>query len=198
MLCKYLGSILDTENDIKRRKTLALVAFNSLKHIFESRRATLEVKIRLFNSHIQSIFLYNSELWTLTKSLKNTVDVFQRNTLRKIINIRWPNKIRNEDLYEKCGVKEWSKIVKERRLRWYGHLLRLANHTPAKRALKEARREVKKPKGGQKLTWLKLIDRDLEKVTMVVVNGGGYKPSHEQLAQNRSIWQEVVNRAMSS
>ncbi len=35
------------------------------------------------------------------------------------------NKIRNEDLYEKCGVKEWSKIIKERRLRWYGHLLRL-------------------------------------------------------------------------
>ncbi len=150
ILCKYLGSLLDTENDIKRRETL--VAFNNLKHIFESRRATLEVKIRLFNSHIQSIFLYNSKLWTLTKNLENTVVVFQRNTLRKIINIRWHDKIRNEDLYEKCGVKEWSKTVKERRLRRYGHLLRLPDNTPAKRALKEARREVKKPKGGQKFT----------------------------------------------
>ncbi len=54
MLCKYLGSILDTENDTKRRMTLALVAFNNLKHIFESRIATLEVKIRLFSSHIQT------------------------------------------------------------------------------------------------------------------------------------------------
>ncbi len=113
MLCKYLGSKLDTENDINRRKTLALVAFNNLKHIFESRRATLEVKIRLFRSHIQSIFLYNSDLGTLTKNVENSVDVFQRNTLSKIINIRWPNKIRNEDLYEECGVKEWSKILKE-------------------------------------------------------------------------------------
>ncbi len=122
MLCKYLGSKLDTENDINRRKTFALVAFNNLKHIFESRRATLKVKMRLFSSRIQSIFLYNSELWTLTKHLENTVDVFQRHILMKIINIRWPDKIRNEDLYEKCGGKVWSKIIKERRLRWYGHL----------------------------------------------------------------------------
>ncbi len=176
MLYKYLGSLLDSENDIKRRKTFALVAFNNLKHIFESRRATLKVKMRLFNSHIQSIFLYNSELWTLTKNLENTVDVFQRNTLRKIINIRWPDKIRNEDLYEKCGVNEWSKTVKERILRWYGHLLRLPDNTPAKKALKDARREVKKPKGAQKLTWLRLVDRDLKKVAVVVVvNGGGCK-----------------------
>ncbi len=115
----------------------------------------------------------------MTKNLENQVDVFQRNTSRKIINIRWPDKIRNEHLYEKCGVKEWSKIVKERRLKWYGHLLRLPDNISAKRALKEARREVKKPKGGLKLTWLKLVDRDIEKVAVEVVNGGGCKPSYK-------------------
>ena len=29
--CKYLGSLLDTEEDIKRRKALAVAAFNKLK-----------------------------------------------------------------------------------------------------------------------------------------------------------------------
>ncbi len=77
------------------------------------------------------------------------------------------------------------------------HLLQLPDNTPAKMALKEARREVKKPKGGQKLTWLKLVDKDLKKVEVEVVNDGWCKPSHEQLAQNRSIWQVVVNKAMS-
>ncbi len=102
--------------------------------------------MRLFNSHLQSIFLYNSELWTLTKNLENTVDVFQRNTLRKIINIRWPDKIRNEDLYEKCGVKEWSKTVKERRLRWYRHLLRLPDNTPAKKGIEGSKTGSEKAK----------------------------------------------------
>ncbi len=54
--------------------------------------------------------------------------------------------------YEKCGVKKWSKTVKERTLGWYGHLLRLPDNTPVKWALKEARWQVKKPKGEQKLT----------------------------------------------
>ncbi len=83
MLCKYLGSIIDIENDINRRKTFALAAFNSQKHIFDSRRATLEVKIRLFNNHIRCIFLYNSKLWTLPKSLENTINVFQKKDLEE-------------------------------------------------------------------------------------------------------------------
>ncbi len=32
---------------------------------------------------------------------------------------------------------------------------------------------------------------------MVVVNGGGCKPNHEQLAQNRSVWSVVVKSASS-
>ncbi len=55
--------MLDTENDNKRRKTLTLVVFNGLKYICESIKVTLQVKIRIFRSYM---FLYNSELWTLT------------------------------------------------------------------------------------------------------------------------------------
>ena len=35
--CKYLGSLLDTEHDIKRRKGLAIDTFNNFKHIMESK-----------------------------------------------------------------------------------------------------------------------------------------------------------------
>ncbi len=73
-----------------------------------------------------------------------------------MLNIRWLDKIRNEDLYEKCEVTEESQIVKEGRLRWYGHLLTLPNNTLAKRALKEVRREVTNSKVEQKLTWAKI------------------------------------------
>ena len=88
--CKYLGSLLDTEEDINRRKILAISAYNQLKHIFESKRASLDVKVRLLNSHVRSIFLHNSDLWTISKKFENAIDVFQRNILRKIINVKWP------------------------------------------------------------------------------------------------------------
>ena len=51
----------------------------------------------------------------------------------------------------------WSQIVKLRRLTCYGHLLQLPEDTSARKALKEAKNPCKKPKGGQKLRWLKQI-----------------------------------------
>ena len=85
-------------------------------------------------------------------------------------------------------------------------LLRLPEETPAKAALREARKYAPKPRGGQKITWLKLVDKDFENVSIKVMvkNGGGIYSvsirncSHEMLANNRHIWQVVVDRAVSS
>ena len=95
--------------------------------------------------------------------------------------------------------------MKKRRLNWYGHLLRLPEETPAKKALREAQKSSKKPRGDQKQTWLKLIKKDLEKVKVkMMVSGGGHfdrnydvKNYHELLAKHRQHWQMVVNSAMS-
>ena len=60
--CKLLGSLLDTQNDIKRRKVLAINAANKLKLLFLNKDVTVSVKTKLFKSYITPIFLYNSEL----------------------------------------------------------------------------------------------------------------------------------------
>ncbi len=60
----------------------------------------MKTKVKVFNAFVRSSFMYNSELWTLTKKLENTVDIFQRLLLRRIINVKWPKKISNKDLYE--------------------------------------------------------------------------------------------------
>ena len=223
--CKYLGSLLDTEKDIKRRKILAIDAYRKLRNIFESKKISLEVKLRLMRSHIQSIFLYNCELWTLTKNLEYEIDVFQRSILRRILDIKWYDKISNKDLYSRTKEVEWSKTVKRRRLQWFGHLLRLPEITPAKRAYREAQRYSKKSKGGRKLNWIKLVERDLKDTKVRIIAGkvitknsmsgvSGVNDVNrmngrvndliievsdlELLAKNRHIWSIVVNCAMSS
>ena len=65
--CKLLGSFLDTEKDINHRKILAIDAFKTLNNFFNSRKISNAVKTRTFNAYVASVFLYNSELWTLTK-----------------------------------------------------------------------------------------------------------------------------------
>lgn len=53
------------------------------------------------------------------------------------MGVRWPKIINNKELYEKAGAEKWSNLVNGRRLLWLGHLLRLDEKTPAKKALAE-------------------------------------------------------------
>ena len=73
----------------------------------------------------------------------------------KIFNIHWQDKITNVELYKRYKLKPWCEVIKECRMKWFSHLLRLNENTPARLALKEAERKVKKLKGGQRLMWIK-------------------------------------------
>ena len=89
--CKMLGSLLNTSDDIKRRKNLALDALRNMKSTFENKKLSIKTKARIFNTYIASIFLYNAELWTLNTDEENKIDSFQRRLLRsRVLNVRWP------------------------------------------------------------------------------------------------------------
>ena len=64
--CKLLGSKLDTQADIQRRKGLTIPSLTAYNSIFKSKKISLHFKIRTFNAFCASNFLYNSELWTVT------------------------------------------------------------------------------------------------------------------------------------
>ena len=155
--CKLLGTLLDTEEDIKRRKVLAMNAITSMKDIFFG-NISMEVKIRAFDCYISSIFLYNCETWTLTKSLLDSIDAFHRRLLRiACINVRWPNIATNEDVYNITRQIPWSQVITRRELSWLGHLFRLPDDVPAKIALQHSLRPTKKPRGRQKSTWITMM-----------------------------------------
>ena len=183
--CKQLGSLLDTKEDIKRRKILSQQAIQKLQHIWQDRRTPTNTKIRIFNACVKPIFLYNAELWTLTKTQENQIDAYQRRLLRKILNIRWPQKISNEKLKHITKHDNWSKIISTARLRWLGHALRLPETTPARRALDEAERPTKHPQGGQKKTWLGNVKQQL---TILKISWEKAK----EISKDRKRWRSIV------
>ena len=183
--CKILSNLLDTNEDIKRRKQLANSSLRKLQHIFNNNRLNIKTKIRIFSACVESIFLYNSELWTLTKTAENKIDSYQRRLLRRAIIIRWPNKISCEDLYNKTKQGKWSRKIKTRRRRWYGHVIRLPAEAPAKLALQEARRKVKKLRGGQTTTWLAVLEKDLNTLGLTLHGA-------TELAYDRDAWRGIV------
>ena len=74
--CKLLGSILDTGNNVTRRKILVINAMRKLSYIFNSTRISIQMKTRTFQTYIAPIFLYNSELWSTNKTTKTLIDSF--------------------------------------------------------------------------------------------------------------------------
>ena len=185
--CKLVGSFLDTRTDISKRKQAANSAYCKLKPILTSRRTSLGVKIRVFRALIESIFLYNSEIWTLTKGLECEIDVFQRKLLRYLLGIRWSanNWISNTELYRITKLRPWSCVIRHRRLSFFGHVCRLGNNTPARIALAEALRPVKRPKGRAKTTYLSMISKDLSQLGLTV--GGAITLSLKREEWNRTI-----------
>jgi len=44
-----------------------------------------------------------------------------------MLGITWRVKVRNEDIRKKTGSQKLEDIIKERSLRWFGHVLRMDN-----------------------------------------------------------------------
>ncbi len=137
------------------------------------------------------MFLYNRELWTINSTTNNLIDRYHRRMLRNAINIKWANKISNVNLYKKTQQKKWSETLKQRRLRWFGHAMRLPEETPAKMALKESERTLKKLKGGQRTTWIKTITKDLSEEGYTLQQA-------KEIARERTEWRKVVRSADAS
>lgn len=187
--CKFLGTKLDTNNEIKRRKGLAIDAIRTLKSIFQSSKLSVKIKARTFEAYVTSIFLYNSEIWTLSQSDEKAIDSFQRRILRScVLNIRWPTIVKNEDVYTLTNQKPWSKTIAHRRLSWLGHLARLPEEVPARQALNHALQPTKLPVGRPRTTWIKIIRKQLRETLNLTIEEA------IELAQDRNIWRDLLRR----
>ena len=183
-----------------RRQTVVHDTYNTLESILNSKQVSQIVRLRIFRAYIESIFLYNSELWTLTKTLENTIDSFHRRLLRKMIHVKWPRTISNKDLYERTHMIPWSKTINRRRLTWFGHLLRLPSDTPAREALRIYATPTEKPSEKPKTIWLSTIFSDLKCYSDIQIVGDIGKDLErlELISINRKEWARTVDCTISA
>ena len=184
--CKLLGSLLDTEEDMKRRKGLTIDAVMKLRHIFNHKKISITTKLKVFNCHVEPIYLYNSELWVLTKQCRDSIDSFHRRILRsKILNIRYPRTVTNVEVYNKTGAKKWSTSIERRRLCLFGHTVRQREDTPVRKALAYARRPYDRPAGRPRTTWLSQITGQIAAQMNMSLEDA------VTAAQDREVWKSL-------
>ena len=133
---KKVGSLIGDAEDVKRRKVLASAALNKLDKMWRYKKIKRNTRIKAYKSLVKSVLLYNCSTWGLTKADRNKLDSFHRRQLRRILNIKWPKKITNKNLYSITNEEPISITCKRARWTLLGHILRRDPNIPANQAMK--------------------------------------------------------------
>ena len=89
-----------------------------------------------------------------SKKLEESLDIFQRKQLRRMLNTKLTDKIRNEKTYKRSHPIPITTEIKKRQINWLGHMLRLPEGAPAKLAFKKHLKKAKGNRGRPKQTWI--------------------------------------------
>ncbi|KAL6491468.1 hypothetical protein MHYP_G00018130 [Metynnis hypsauchen] len=151
----YLGSVVNTDGgadeDVRSRINKARLAFNTLRPIWNSKALSQRSKIRIFNTNVKAFLLYGSETWQVTNTISNKLHIFINKCLRHILNIRWPEKISNTELWTRTSQKPVSEDIKKRKWGWL--------RKPADNVTRPGMESSRKKKGGETKTDMEKICR---------------------------------------
>jgi len=118
----YLGSVVSesrgTEQDVASRIKKAKSVFVQLHPLWRNLNISKEVKIQIFNTNVKSVLLYACETWKITNQITRRLHRFVNKCLRRIMNIKWTNKITNKE-----HQKSIENQIKRRKWNWIGHTL---------------------------------------------------------------------------
>eukprot|EP00105_Crassostrea_gigas_P028092 XP_011449634.1 PREDICTED: uncharacterized protein LOC105343837 [Crassostrea gigas] len=190
----YLGSVVNhsggTEEDVKSRLAKAYTAFGMLGKVWKSKYITIKTKLRILNSNVKSVLLYGSETWSLTMANRKKLQSFLNRCLRNILQIWWPNKITNEDLWRRTNQFPIPQEIKKRKWKWIGHTLRKGRSNITCQALQWTP-QGKRKRGRPRLTWRRVLEKEMAE------KGHNWNTIH-QLAKDREKWRRIVSGLCST
>ena len=163
---KKVGSLIDSKKDIEHRKHLSNIALTKLSSIWKrANKVRQKTRIKIYNSLVRSILLYNCGTLALTKTDEDKLDSFHRRQLRRVLGIHYPTKISNTSLYKKCAETPLSMQILQSRWRLFGHILRRDASIPANASMSYYFSETKKRGRGRPTTTLPVtLNNDLKKL----------------------------------
>ena len=103
--------------------------------VWRQQRLSLSTKLRIYTSLVQSVVLYGSETWTMRKVDSDRIQTFHMQALRRILGIRWYDKVSNAVVNERTKLPDVPSLIADRRHSLFGHICRLPENTPASQAL---------------------------------------------------------------
>ena len=112
-------------------------------------------------------------------------------SLRRILNITWQDKVPNNTVLERAGCTSMFTLLKQRRMRWLGHVVRMDDGRIPKDLLYGELVQGKRPTGRPQLRFKDVCKRDLKALNIDQNNW-------EATALRRSAWRQTVQKGLSN
>ena len=122
----------------------------------------MKIKGKVYRTVVRPALLYGAETWALKKAQEKKLEVAEMRMLRWMCGVAKPDKIRNERIRGTTKVGEISsKKVQERRLMWYGYVMRREEHYVGGRAM-VMKVQGRRKSGRPKRRWLDKVKDDIK------------------------------------
>jgi ribosomal protein S13 len=192
---KYLGTIINTSNDIKieikDRIKMANRCYHGLRNQLKSKVISSKTKVQLYKTLVRPIVLYGSERWTIKKDEEEKLMSFERKILRKIFGAVRENgiwRIRyNHELQLKYREPNIIKVIKASQIRWLGHIFRYDDENPVRKVTFQTP-EGKRRRGRPRMRWMDRVEKWLRDLG---VN------RWKNMASSRTGWKKLTETALA-
>ena len=153
MLSADGGCELSTTTRVKT----AWKKLKELKPVLSSRHLSFKTRGCVYSS--RSTILHASETWPVTKPCLQRLQRNNRAMIRQICNVKPQDTATSQstELLARLGIEDLDLILKERRLRWYGHVER---SNGAVKTASDIQVNGKRGPGRPMMTWEQLTERD--------------------------------------
>ena len=138
------------DDEVTARTAKASVAFGRLRTNVWERNVRLDAKLKVYKAVVLLTLLYEYETWTVYQRHAKTLNHFHLSSLKKLLKIRWQDKIPDTEVLKKSKIQSVHTLLKLAQLRWTGHVTRMPDERLPKKALYGELQEGKRSQGGQK------------------------------------------------
>ena len=166
----YLGDMLNggggAESASVTRIRCAWAKFRELSGLLTKKEVSLRMKGRVYTVCVRSAMLYGSETWAINSEQVARVDRTEMRMVRWMCGVSLRERCTNMELREKLGIESVSDVLRRRRLRWFGHVLRKEDEDWVKKCM-DLEVDGNRRRGRPRRRWRDVVMRDMEDCGLV-------------------------------
>ena len=177
-----------TERELRRRVEAEVNAWRAVEGVMADQRIVKRLKDKVMSTCVTPACLYGTETLALTDVQQQRLQVCENNWVRKISKSNEGRYAKNGGVKGRDGsAEELYRETGGSRLRWAGHVERMADDRLANRAA-YIREQGRRRRGRSRLRWADCIKRDVKK--------GGEEGDWKKKTGEREGWKRLADEAV--